>query len=432
MKTKIFFVLLLCLFVAVGCASPPKTQGGRTTLPSQTKDTVKPQPPPQEKLEELVIPQREEAKKVPERLYSFFARDANVQDILLAFSKESEFNIVLDPELSGKVTIDLKRVTLTEALDAILPPLGWTYQMEGKFIKVSRPKMETRLFTLNYVATKRSGKREIYASTGGGLQTGALAGQMAAVSMGQQPVIGSAGNRTGYSDLTSVDEMDLWKEIQKGLETIIFGSAEEKGKEVSSETDKTTWTRADDKGRKLIVNKSSGVIMVNDYPLGLNKVASYIETVEGSSQRQVSIQAKILEVILSDGYKEGINWQVIESLPRMTNMAWGLTDKAGTRGFPGGTSGFLGGTDSTTGTGGTTFTIPTPGIFKIGPYGGILALGAAGTEVLLSELMQSQHKGMSKSYPAPRSPPLIIRRRLSGSETKMSSSSQEPWPLRPL
>ena len=129
---------------------------------------------PKEKLEELVIPQREEAKKVPERLYSFFARDASIQDVLLAFSRESEFNIVIDPELSGKVTIDLKRVTLKEALDAILSPLGWTYHIDGKFIKVLRPQMETRLFTLNYIATKRSGKREIYASTGGGLQTGVL------------------------------------------------------------------------------------------------------------------------------------------------------------------------------------------------------------------------------------------------------------------
>ncbi len=142
-------------------------------LPSQTAEAT-PTPPPEEKLKELVVPQREEAKKIQEKLFSFFARDANIQDVLLAFSKESELNIVLDPELSGKVTIDLKRVTLKEALDAILTSLGWTYRLEEKFIKVLRPQMETRLFTLNYVATKRSGKREIYASSGGGLTTGTL------------------------------------------------------------------------------------------------------------------------------------------------------------------------------------------------------------------------------------------------------------------
>jgi MSHA type pilus biogenesis protein MshL len=371
MKMKIFFILFLCLLMAVGCASPPKKE--RIKLPSQVVEPTKPQPPPKEKLEELVIPQREEAKKVPERLYSFFARDASIHDVLLAFSRDSEFNIVIDPELSGKVTIDLKRVTLKEALDAILSPLGWNYRMDGKFIKVLRPQIETRLFALNYIATKRSGKREIYASTGGGLQTASIPGQQGTV---------GGGTRTGYSDLVSVDEMDLWKEIQKGLEAIIFGSVEEKGKEAPSETDKTTWTRVDGKGKKLIINKSSGVIMVADYPLNLNKVASYIETVEGSSQRQVSIQAKILEVILSNDYKEGINWSVISSLPRAINFAWGLTDSKGTTGFPGGTTG----TTSGTGTGST---VQTPGIFKIKPFGGTLAIGAVGAETVLSDIIQA-------------------------------------------
>jgi MSHA type pilus biogenesis protein MshL len=374
MKIKVFLAFFLCLLLAVGCASPPKKE--RTKLPSQTVEPTKPQPPPKEKLEELVVPQREEAKKVPEKLYSFFARDSNIQDVLLAFSKERELNIVIDPELSGKVTIDLKRVTLKEALDAILTPLGWTYRIDGKLVKILRPQMETRLFTLNYIATKRSGKREIYASTGGGLQTGALAGQ--------QTTAGQSA-RTGYTDLISVDEMDLWKEVHKGLEAIIFGSVEEKEKEAPSETEKTPWTRVDGKGKKLIINKSTGVIMVTDYPLNLNKIALYLETIEGSSQRQVTIQAKILEVILSDEYKGGINWKTIEGLPRSINLAWGLTDKAGTTGFPGTTGGYLAGT----GTGTTTTAIATPGLFKIKPYGGILAIGGGGTEVALSDIMQA-------------------------------------------
>jgi len=383
MRIKIFFAIFLIPISVLGCATAPNKE--REKLPSQKVETQKPQPPPEEKLRELVIPQMEEAKKVPDRLFSIYARDSNIQDVLLAFSKDSELNIVIDPELNGKVTIDLKRVTLKEALDAILSPLGWTYRMDGKFIKISRPQMETRLFTLNYIATKRTGKREVYASTstGVGLQTSTLPGQQT------QTALSPAGARTGYTDLISVDEMDLWREIQNGLENFIFGFVEEKTEETVSEggpkKEKATWTKVDTKGKKLVINKSTGVIMVTDYPTNLNKVASYIETVEGSSQRQVTIQAKIMEVILSDGHKEGINWKVIEGLPRSINAAWGLTNKAGTTGFPGGTDGFLTGTATGTGVG----SIATPGIFKIMPYGGILALGAAGTEVALSDIMQA-------------------------------------------
>jgi len=373
MKIKIFFAIFLILLLVLGCATPPMKE--RVKLPSQKVEAAKPQPPPEEKLTEIVVPQMEGAKKVPDKLFSIYARDSNIQDVLLAFSKESELNMVIDPELNGKVTIDLKRVTLKEALDAILSPLGWTYHTDGKFIKILRPQMETRLFTLNYMATKRSGKREVYASTstGGGLQTSSLPGQQIALSPG--------GTRTGYTDLISIDEMDLWKEIQKGLEAFIFGSVEEK--EVPSEKEKATWTRIDVKGKKLIINKSTGVILVTDYPVNLNKVASYLETVEGSSQRQVTIQAKIMEVILSDDHKEGINWKVIEGLPRSINFAWGLTNKAGTTGYPGSATSYGIG-DTSTGA-----TISTPGLLKIKPFGGVLALGAIGSEVALSDIMQA-------------------------------------------
>jgi MSHA biogenesis protein MshL len=376
MKLKIFLAIFVTLSLFMGCATAPRKE--RVKLPSQKVEAIQPQPPPEEKLKEIVVPQMEEAKKVPDKLFSIYARDSNIQDVLLAFSKESDLNIIIDPELNGKVTIDLKRVTLKEALEAILSPLGWTYRIDGKFIKVSRPQMETRLFTLNYIATKRTGRREVYATTssGGGLETSSLPGQQVALSPG--------GARTGYTDLISVDEVDLWKEIQKGLEGLIFGTIE---KETTAEKDKMTWTRVDEKGRKLIINKSTGIIMVTDYPLNLNRIASYLETAEGSSQRQVSIQAKIMEVILSDNHQEGINWNVIQGLPRSTNLAWGLTDKSKTTGFPGGTSGYLIGTG--TGTGSAISTINTPGVFKIAPYGGIFSLGAAGSEVALSDIMQA-------------------------------------------
>jgi MSHA biogenesis protein MshL len=372
---KIFFLSSLILLLTLGCATLPKQQ--RAKIPTQVITPTQQPQPPKDNLKELVMPQREEAKKVPEKLYSFFVRDADVQELLMALSRESELNIVIDPELSGKVTIDLKRVTLKEVLDAILSPLGWTYRIDGKFIRVLRPQMESRIFTLNYLATKRSGKREVYANTGGGLQTGTLLGQQTGTLSGQQTAVSPGSSNTGYSGLISVDEVDLWEEIEKGLEAIIFGSIDEKAKQASPESGKMTVARTDEKGKKLVINKTTGTIFVTDYPVNLNKVASFLETVEGSSQRQVTIQAKIMEVILSDAFKEGINWQVIEGLPRFVNLSWGLTDKAGTTGFPGGSL-----TSSTD-------TVSTPGTFKISPFGGILAIGAGGSEVLLSDIIQA-------------------------------------------
>jgi MSHA type pilus biogenesis protein MshL len=374
MTMKTFLIFCLLGVTAAGCANAPLKE--RAKIPSPP--VGQPPPPAPEPLKELIVPQKEEAKKIPEKRFSISAREASVQDVLLAFSRESERNIIIDPELGGKVTVDLKQVTLTEALDAVLSPLGWTYRLDDKFIRVQRVQMETRLFTLNYLATKRGGKREIYASAGGGLQTGLASGQPGTVSAG-----GTGGTRTGYSDLVSVDEMDLWKEIHRGLETIIFGTPEEKDKETANETAKAIWTRADGTGKRLIVHKSSGIIWVTDYPASLNKVASLLEVIEGSSQRQVTIHAKIMEVTLTDERREGINWKVIQGLPRSLNLAWGLTDKAGTSGFPGGMSGYTSPSEA------PVTAIPTPGSFTVNPLGGVFALGAAGAEIALSDIMQA-------------------------------------------
>ncbi len=86
MKVKLFLISFLMISLAGGCAAPPKKEPAKLPSPAAA-----PSPPPaREKLKELVVPQREEAKKIPEKLYSLSARDANIQEVLLAFSKESE------------------------------------------------------------------------------------------------------------------------------------------------------------------------------------------------------------------------------------------------------------------------------------------------------------------------------------------------------
>jgi MSHA type pilus biogenesis protein MshL len=48
--------------------------------------------------------------------------------------------------------------------------------------------------------------------------------------------------------------------------------------------------------------------MVTAYPVQLARVAEFLEAVSGSIQRQVVIQAKIIEIVLSDEYQLGIDW----------------------------------------------------------------------------------------------------------------------------
>lgn len=54
---------------------------------------------------------------------------------------------------------DLKDVTLEKASQYIVEPLEFSYKIEGKTVYVSKPRLETKMFSINYLALKKIGKK---------------------------------------------------------------------------------------------------------------------------------------------------------------------------------------------------------------------------------------------------------------------------------
>src|SRR6266545_1741673 len=175
--------------MATGCApvryvAPP--QPPAPPVSGTTAVAADQLPPP---LPELPVLQMEHqtVPTAPRRLYSLSARDANVRDVLLTFGKSTDIGLVLGPDVEGKVTVDLKQATLEEVLGALLSPIGLVFQREGNLVRVSKPQIATRIFTLNYIASNRSGTSSLSASGstgGGGFGGGASTGQAGATGTG--------------------------------------------------------------------------------------------------------------------------------------------------------------------------------------------------------------------------------------------------------
>ena len=139
---RIGIVVVTCLF-CFACAhvEPPKES------PKLVKPVDIPSP---------VIPQVEKEKKIgiegPKELFSFSLREADLKDVLRGIAKQSNYNVVVEPDVKGTSTVDLKNVTLSKALDYILEPLNYVYKIDDNTIYVSKPKLETKVFQLNYAA----------------------------------------------------------------------------------------------------------------------------------------------------------------------------------------------------------------------------------------------------------------------------------------
>ena len=188
------------LSLTVGCANKP------APAPETPPEKL---PVPEASLEELTVPQFQEEEPArlaigsPGKLYSLRVRDGQLQDVLLALAQDSGENLVVDPAVTGTVTVNLNRVTLEQALDALLKQLGYSYRREGRIIRISKPVMETRIFAVNYVSTNRKGDKTIVATHGSG----------------------AGGEQISASEtrISGKDETDFWAEIQEGLTAIIFG-----------------------------------------------------------------------------------------------------------------------------------------------------------------------------------------------------------------
>ncbi|MEW6186289.1 MAG: secretin N-terminal domain-containing protein [Thermodesulfobacteriota bacterium] len=271
---------------------------------------------------ELTLPALEGVKSpeggaIPKaKLFSLSVRDADLKEVLFAFSKDNGVNIIVDPDVFGKVTVDLKQVTMAAALEALLKPLDFDYRQEGNLIRVSRQKMETRSFVLNYITSIRKGSGSV-----SGIGGSSAAGP-------------KAGGGSVLSQVATEDHADLWEEIKEGLKNIVtkksgrrvlkreaeIGSKEPE--KIGGEKGSATYVEeieAEGDG-KILINKMAGLVIVTDYPSRLREVEKFLAKVEETVLRQVFIEAKIIEVSLSDEFQLGVDWRLI---PNIMNLGAG-------------------------------------------------------------------------------------------------------------
>lgn len=280
--------------MATGCASGGYIAPPQPTAPPASGTTAvsaEQQPKPLPELPVLQM-ERQTVPTAPRRLYSLSARDANIRDVLLTFGKSTDVGLVLGPDVDGKVTVDLKQATLEEVLSALLSPIGLVFQREGNLVRVSKPQIATRIFTLNYIASSRSGTSSLSASgttSGGGFGGATPAGQTGTTGAGSTASASGGGSSAGgaTSSVSATDNVDLWSELQRTLTMFLS------------------------KEGSLVLNKTAGLIAVTDYPANTARVGQYIDLLQGSVQRQVMIEAKIVEVTLNKNFSAGIDWSQV-------------------------------------------------------------------------------------------------------------------------
>jgi len=248
----------------------------------------------------------------------------DVRQVLMAIMTATKYSIVMDPEVKGTVPrMSLKDITLDQALYYILTPLGYDYSWEGDVLHVYKPRFVTRIFTVNFLPAERKGTRKVSYSSVSTI-TGGMGGMMGGVGgvsgIGGIGGVGGAGAGLGgmgaaglgmglnasTSNIDTKTDTNLWSDLSMGLSTLLFNKVSTK-----IEKEPRAISVSDNEGRKLIISPQSGIIFVRAEEEKINQVASFIESIQGSAQRQVWMEVKIVEVKLNAAHQLGVNWESV-------------------------------------------------------------------------------------------------------------------------
>ncbi|TOI18769.1 pilus (MSHA type) biogenesis protein MshL [Vibrio parahaemolyticus] len=220
------------------------------------------------------------------------ANAVEARSFFASLVKGTEYSVAIHPAVQGNITVNLSDVTLDEVLSVVQNMYGYDVMKSGKVIQVYPAGMRTVTIPVDYLQFKRSGRSLTSIVTGSVTSAGTSnSGGSSDSSDSSDSNNSNNGNdssttSTGGTRIETITESDFWPMLQQAVANLI-GSG---------------------KGQSVVVTPQAGVITVRAFPDDIREVRDFLGVSQERMQRQVILEAKILEVTLSDGYQQGINW----------------------------------------------------------------------------------------------------------------------------
>jgi len=231
----------------------------------------------------------------PESRFDLSVSNASAAQVFSQLAVGTGYSLLVSPEVSGQISITLRDTTVLEALESLRELYGYDFRVAGKRIFVQPNTVQTRLFKINYLPGRRQGASDLRVTSSA--ITTAQTGQQG--QQGQQGNNQPSGNNNGQQSqrqddsahVRTTSDADFWREVQSSLNALV-GNADK---------------------RSVVLNPAAGVIVVRATPMELRQVEQYLKAIQLSIERQVMLEAKIIEVELNEDAQAGVNWNAFAS-----------------------------------------------------------------------------------------------------------------------
>ncbi len=307
MITSAAKIVLSCSAIAVlvGCQGLHHSSGPERAKASLQQAAEQQVAPPQQELpaaitQDLLASPAQLIPEMAEPRFNVTAQQVSLADFFNSLVADTPYSLVLHPELDGTISLQLKQVTLAETLQIVQQLYGFDIRRQGRVYQVLPAGLRTETIAVNYLMLQRHGFSSISVNSGGVSQNannqqnkqGNNRGQNQNMNQGGLGQQGSGQQGMGQqqfngSTIQSESRTDFWKDLEKALQTLL----------------------GDGPQRAVVVSPQAGLVTVRGMPDEISAVRAFLGQSERQLQRQVILEAKIIEVTLNDEYQQGINWQ---------------------------------------------------------------------------------------------------------------------------
>lgn len=297
-----------------------------TTIPEQAEKTdrdidrtleraLDTGPPPADETHALLMPEDDPVAEVPpEERFDVFVDGASARQFLMSLVAESDWNMTVHPELSGTVSLELKNVTVPEVLEVMREVYGYEYKRTETGFIVMPASLQTYVYEIDYLNLTRSGSSRTRVSSGQSTNMPpSLLDSTGSGGLGTSRSTGESDEDTASTRIETESDSQFWDDLAESVTRIVGGG----------------------EGRHVITNAQAGVLSVRAMPDEHRSVREFLDIVQGSVQRQVILEARIIEVELRDQFRSGINWQ---ALFEINGVDFGIGQVAGSDLFEEGTA----------------------------------------------------------------------------------------------
>ena len=311
MNCRLRLSLLIIAAVLGACATTPRDSRDNSSiaaiqdeLESLNKASTTAAAPPAQIDDALLPPLLTEGPSGAEERFDVAVNGIAATDFFMGLVKGTDYNMVVHPKVSGDISLELNDVSIEEVMQVVREVYGYPWKRRDNLFQVMPGGIRSEVFQLDYLSLKRHGISEIQVVSGEVRSAGeSSTGNNSNDGNNNSSNSNSSSNGgTIGAQIRTETESDFWTELQDTLKVLI-GNGD---------------------GRSVVVTPQAGIVVARAMPEEIEIVREYLRRAELIMRRQVVLEAKILEVQLSEGYQAGVDWTAFTT-PRGNTLNFGVS-----------------------------------------------------------------------------------------------------------